>query len=115
MPSLPAPVSRAELIARARHEARVIRGRSAFVRDTRVLPIGVPLAALAAAAVLVSAQRARRGPARISRSRRRQRADAVRDVGLAVLAAGGTLALTWLAARGEWGWRERDWRDAFGD
>jgi hypothetical protein len=35
------PHSKSELLGRARHEARLSLGRAAFVRDARVLPIGV--------------------------------------------------------------------------
>ena len=70
-PPLPAPVvrtvrrsglrpapSRRQLYADAREEARLVRGRDAFVWQGRMLPIGVPLAA---AAGLVTWQR-RRSP-----------------------------------------------------
>jgi hypothetical protein len=38
------PSSKSELLARARQAARMSLGRAAFVRDARVLPIGVPVA-----------------------------------------------------------------------
>ena len=37
------PRSKAALLAAARRAARISRGRAAFVRDERVVPLGVPL------------------------------------------------------------------------
>lgn len=52
------PRTRTELLANARREARIARGRESFVIRGRLLPIGVPLA-LAAGALA-----ARRSPRR---------------------------------------------------
>lgn len=100
-PSLPAPVvrtmrrsalhpapSRRRLYADAREQARLVRGRNAFVWRGRVLPIGVPLAA---AAGLVTWQRRR----------------STRDT-LAVLAGIGVAS--YLEARVEWSLRRRAYR-----
>jgi hypothetical protein len=109
MPSTNAPASRAQLLAHARLVARMTRGRTVFVRDARLLPLGLPLAALAAVGVLAAAH-GRSQPAWRRYSRRARRADAVRSAGLALLAAGGTLGATWLAAQAEWGRHERAYR-----
>jgi hypothetical protein len=77
--------SRRELHADAREEARLTRGRDAFVWRGRVLPIGLPLAA---AAGMVTWRRRRSG----------------RDAMAAVLA---TTVLAYLEARVEWGIRRR--------
>ncbi|MDF1504906.1 hypothetical protein [Roseisolibacter sp. H3M3-2] len=106
MPSTNAPASRAQLVARARLTARIARGRAAFVRDARLLPIGLPLAALTAVGVLLAAQ-ARPRPVWRKYSRRARREAAAHAAGLALLAAGGTLGATWLAAQAEWGRHER--------
>ena len=45
--SLRQAASRRELYADAREQARLVRGRNAFVWQGRVLPIGLPLAAAA--------------------------------------------------------------------
>jgi len=100
-PPLPAPVvrttrrsalrparSRRQLYADAREQARLVRGRDAFVWQGRVLPIGVPLAA---AAGLVTWQRRR----------------SARDT-LAVLAGVGLAS--YLEARVEWSVRRRAYR-----
>ena len=83
----PAP-SRRRLYADAREQARLVRGRDAFVWQGRVLPIGVPLAA---AAGLVSWQRRR----------------SARDT-LAVLTGVGIAS--YLEARVEWSLRRRAYR-----
>ena len=83
----PAP-SRRQLYADAREQARLVRGRDAFVWQGRVLPIGVPLAA---AAGLVTWQRRR----------------STRDT-LAVLAGIGIAS--YLEARVEWSLRRRAYR-----
>ncbi|HET7457439.1 MAG TPA: hypothetical protein VFJ74_07280 [Gemmatimonadaceae bacterium] len=41
------PRTRSELVRTARREARLVRGRDAFVWRSRVLPIGLPLAVAA--------------------------------------------------------------------
>jgi hypothetical protein len=109
MPSPSVPASREQLLARARLAARVTRGRAAFVRDARLLPLGVPLAALAAVGVLLAAHERER-PVWRRYSRRARRADQTRAAGLALLAAGGMLGATWLAARAEWERQERAYR-----
>ena len=106
MSTPPAPTSRAQLLARARLEARIARGRTAFVQRSRLLPLGVPLAALAAAGVLLNAATHPR-PVWRRYSRRARREDAQRTTALALLAAGGALGATWLAARAEWARHER--------
>lgn len=83
----PAP-SRRRLYADAREQARLVRGRNAFVWQGRVLPIGVPLAA---AAGLFAWQRRR----------------STRDT-LAVLAGVGIAS--YLEARVEWSLRRRAYR-----
>jgi hypothetical protein len=80
--------SRRQLYADAREEARLVRGRDAFVWQGRVLPIGVPLAA---AAGLVAWRRSR----------------SARDT-LAVLAGFGVVS--YLEARVEWSMRRRAYR-----
>lgn len=106
MTSHPIPASRAELLARARLAARAVRGRTAFVRDARLLPLGLPLATLAALAAVAGARTTPR-PIWRRHSRRARREDAMRAGALALLAAGGTLAATWIAARAEWARDER--------
>lgn len=108
-----APASRTELLARARHEALATMGRATFVRRSRVLPLGVPLAALAAAAALVAAATQPR-PIWHRYSRRARRTHGMRSAGLAMLAAGGTLGATWVAAHAEWARHERAWRAQHG-
>ena len=80
--------SRRQLYATAREEARLVRGRKAFVWQGRVLPIGIPLAAGAGSFVW---------------RRRRSAGDA-----LAIAVAIG--ALTYLEARAEWTVRRRRYR-----
>lgn len=109
----PAPASRAQLLARARLESRIARGRTAFVRSARLLPLGVPLAALAAAGVLLGAH-AQPRPVWRRYSRRARHEDARRAAALALLAAGGTLAATWVAARAEWARHEHRHRTDHG-
>jgi hypothetical protein len=82
------PQSRSELLARARAEARMSRGREHFVRHDRLLPIGVPLAT-GLAAVAYGRQR---GAGRGHR----------RALGAAAVVLAGTLALGWIGARAEW-------------
>ena len=81
--------SRRELYADARQQARLVRGRNAFVWQGRVLPIGVPLAA--AAGILTW------------RSRR-----AGRD---SLLAVAGIGLASYLEARVEWSLRRRAYLD----
>jgi len=80
--------SRRELYATAREEARLVRGRKAFVWNGRMLSIGVPLAVGAAAFVW---------------RRRRSSRDSV-----AVALAMG--ALSYLEARVEWSMRRNSYR-----
>jgi hypothetical protein len=86
--ALRAPESRRALYADAREEARLVRGRNAFVFRARVLPIGAPLAI--AAGVLIW---------------RRNRS--ARDT--LALTAGVGLA-SYLEARLEWSLRRRAYR-----
>jgi hypothetical protein len=83
----PAP-SRRRLHADAREQARIVRGRSAFVWRGRVLPIGIPLAA---AAGLFAWER---------RRSTRDTLAAVAGVGIA----------SYLEARVEWSLRRRAYR-----
>ena len=78
-------VTHRQLVADARQQARMARGRNAFVWRARVLPIGLPLSA---AAGLVSWRRRR-------------------DVGETVAAALGMLGATLLVSRLEWEVRRR--------
>ena len=104
MAQLPAPRSRAELLHRARNEALFIRGRAAFVRDARVLPIGVPLAA-GLAVLAYAARRPGRWPIR-----RRARRDAERAaLGVAMGVLGATVGAAWAAGRVEWELRRAAW------
>jgi hypothetical protein len=80
--------SRRALYATAREEARLVRGRNAFVWRGRVLPMGVPLAAGAGAFVW---------------HRRRS----TRDMLAVALAVG---ALSYLEARVEWTVRRNVYR-----
>ncbi|MBV9879655.1 MAG: hypothetical protein JO180_04125 [Gemmatirosa sp.] len=105
-----APRSKTELLARARHEARLSLGRAAFVRDARVLPIGVPIALGVAAVVYARAardagrwhvRRAWRGPRRAPRE----------PLAVAAAVLVGAVALTYVEARIEWEVRRRAWRD----
>jgi hypothetical protein len=86
------PQSRAELRRRARLEARVARGKSVFVWEGRLLPVGLPLAALAGWVVW-----------------RRTRSEA-----RAFAAAAGTLAGTFAAAQLEWKVQRRRHRKLHG-
>lgn len=106
----PAPTSRAQLLARARLEARIARGRPAFVRRARLLPLGAPLAVLAAAGVALTVGTQPK-PVWRRYSRRARREDLQRTTALALLAAGGALGATWLAARAEWARHERRHRE----
>lgn len=82
---LRAAASRRELHADAREQARLVRGRDAFVWGGRVLPIGLPLAAAAGAFMW------------------RQRRSA-RDTLAAIAGVGLT---SYIEARVEWGVRRR--------
>lgn len=82
------PLSRRELYANAREEARLVRGRNAFVWKGRVLPVGLPMAA--AAGLLTWRQRR-----------------SARDTIGAVIGAG---VLSYLEARVEWSMRRRAYR-----
>jgi hypothetical protein len=114
MPNLPAPQSKSELLARARQEARMSLGRAAFVRDARVLPIGVPLALGAAAVVYSRVARPRRSLTSLASLGRRRRAE-TRAAGAAALALVGAVAVAYVAARVEWDLRRRAWRAGRGD
>lgn len=107
-----APRSKAELLGRARHEARRSLGRAAFVRDARVLPLGVPIALGLAAYAYSRAVQSRRVLPRDWRrpiaSRRRSRSEAI---AIAAAALGGAVAIAYLEARLEWTLRERRWGD----
>jgi len=81
-------LSRRELYANAREEARLVRGRDAFVWKRRVLPVGLPIAAAAG----LFTWRQRRSP---------------RDTIGAVIGAG---VLSYLEARVEWSVRRRAYR-----
>jgi hypothetical protein len=81
-------ISRRALYANAREEARLVRGRKAFVWNGRVLPIGIPLAMGAGAYVW----------------RRRRSARDTLAVGFAVG------ALSYLEARVEWTVRRNVYR-----
>jgi hypothetical protein len=86
--ALRAATSRRALYATAREEARLVRGRKAFVLSGRMLPIGVPLAVAAGAFVW-----------------RRRRSS--RDSIAVALAVG---ALSYLEARVEWTMRRNSHR-----
>jgi len=86
------PRSRAELLRRARVEARAVRGKSTFVWQGRVATVGVPLAALAGWIVW-------------QRTRSSARAAA---------AAAGTLAGAFAAAQLEWRVQQRRYRTLHG-
>jgi hypothetical protein len=101
--------SKSELLARARQAARISLGRATFVRDARVLPIGVPLALGVAAVVYSRATEERREWRR--GWRRRQRLDTGDALALAAAALAGTVALTYVGARMEWEMRRRAWRE----
>lgn len=80
--------SRRELYANARQEARLVRGRAAFVWRGRMLPIAIPLAA---------------GAGAFAWRRRRSARDAI-----AVALTVG--ALSYLEARVEWALRRNAYR-----
>ena len=107
------PRSKTELLARARQEARQSLGRAAFVRDARVLPLGVPIAlGLAAYAYSRAARRRHAWPRDWRRplaSRRRAQSEAL---GIAAAALGGAVAIAYLEARLEWTLRKRRWERA---
>ena len=104
--------SKSELLARARQAARISLGRATFVRDARVLPIGVPLALGVAALVYAQAVEERRDWRRMGRRRPRvARSDAL---AMATAALAGTLALSYVGARVEWEARRRAWRELQG-
>jgi hypothetical protein len=102
------PASKTELLARARDAARISLGRAAFVRDARVLPIGVPLALGVAAIVYSRALHDGRDWRRLWRPRRRGQGDAL---ALAATALVGAVALSYVGARVEWELRRRAWRE----
>jgi hypothetical protein len=93
------PRSLSELKALARRQARLSRGRAAFVREARVLPIGLPVAIGLAAVVLARMSRPRRDWRHPLRPRRRASPEAL---GVAAAALGGALALAYVEARIEW-------------
>jgi hypothetical protein len=99
--------SKSELLARARQAARISLGRATFVRDARVLPIGVPLALGVAAVVYSRAVEERRDWRRPWRRRGMDRGDAL---AMAAAALAGTVALSYVGARVEWEVRRRAWR-----
>ena len=101
---LPAPRTKGELLARARQEARISLGRAAFVRDARVLPIGVPIALGVAAIVYTKTARPRR---RWNAIARRRETD---PLTVAAAALVGAVAVSYVAARVEWDVRRRAWR-----
>ena len=88
--------SKSELISHARQEARLSRGRGAFVRRARLLPVGLPVS-IGVAALLYG------------RERRRGRSD---EVSLRVAAGAllGALALTAGIAALEWELRRANYR-----
>jgi hypothetical protein len=88
-PILEHPRSRAELLRNARRAARVVRGRTAFVRDDRLLRVGLPLGVAAAALGYAGRRRAGASPAAAT--------------GAAAAAFAGTMALTAAVALAEWG------------
>jgi hypothetical protein len=100
--------SKSELLARARQAARISLGRATFVRDARVLPIGVPLALGVAAVVCSRAAEERRDWRRPWRRRGLDRGDAL---AMAAAALAGTVALSYVGARVEWEMRRRAWRE----
>lgn len=91
--SLRPAVSRAALLASARHEVRRARGRRQWLVESRLLPVGVPLG-IAAGALLVA------------RGRRRSAGTWTRAAGAALLVAGVSCAGALL----EWELRERSHR-----
>jgi hypothetical protein len=107
MPLTPAPRSKSELLARARQEARMSLGRAAFVRDARVLPIGVPIALGVAALVYARAVQERRD---WRHAWRPDRGRPRRALGAAALTLAGAVAVAYVGARVEWDVRRRAWR-----
>ena len=110
MPVQP-PASKSELLTRARQAARISLGRATFVRDARVLPIGVPIALGVAALVYsraIEERRDWRDWRRAWRPRRRDRGDAF---AMAAAALVGTVALAYVGARVEWEMRRRTYRE----
>ena len=93
-PILEHPRSKAELLGHARHAARVARGRTAFVRDDRLLRLGLPLGVAAAALGWAGRRRTGGSPAAAA--------------GAAAAAFAGTVALTAAVALAEWGLATRD-------
>jgi hypothetical protein len=90
------PRSKAALLADARQVAREARGRGAFVRRARVLPIGLPLGA---------------GLAALRYQQRRAHGDSVGDAAVAAaLALLATMTLTTGAAQLEWELRRLAYR-----
>lgn len=112
MTTLPNPRSKSELLARARQEARLSLGRAAFVRDARVLPIGVPVALGVAALVYTRNVRRRRGwrATRLGAPPPQPAA-----LGAAAAALAGAVAVAYVGARVEWAVRRRAWRSVRGD
>ena len=109
VPALVHPAaSKSELLSRARQAARMSLGRATFVRDARVLPIGVPLALGVAAMVYARAMEEHRDWRRAWRPRRRATGDAL---AMAAAALAGTVAAAYVGARVEWSMRRRAWRD----
>ena len=100
--------SKSELLSRARQAARISLGRATFVRDARVLPIGVPLALGVAAMVYSRATEDRRDWRRAWRRRGLAPGDAM---AMAAAALVGTVALSYVGARLEWEMRRRSWRE----
>jgi hypothetical protein len=101
------PSTKSELLVRARQTARMSLGRAAFVRDARVLPIGIPIALGVAAMVYARAVEERRVWRRW-RPRRRDRGEAL---AMAAVALAGAVALSYVGARVEWQLHRRRWRE----
>ena len=95
--------TREALLASARREARMSRGREHFLLNERVLPLGLPLGSVAGIVAWQLGARQRRG----RRSRERGAA-------LAVGAALATVAATWAFATLEWKAFERRYRGESG-
>ena len=88
-PILEHPRSKADLLRHARRAGRVARGRTTFVRDDRLLRVGLPIGIAAAALGYVG--------------RRRAGASRGAAAGAAAGAFAGALALTAAVALAEWG------------
>lgn len=88
-PILEHPRSKAELLRHARRAARVARGRTHFVRDERLLRVGLPLGVAAAALGWTT--------------RRRAGGSTGEATGAAAAAFAGAMALTAAVALAEWG------------